>query len=71
MAGNGLVLAASIALISVVLHLLVGWPELPGVVAACASAVVPLALIAAEWPPLARHGGRSSCTPSRPRARPP
>ena len=55
--GTGLALAASIALISVVLHLLVGWPELPGVVAACASAAVPLALIAAEWPPLARHSG--------------
>ena len=56
--GTGLALAASIALISVVLHLLVGWPELPGVVAACASAAVPLALIAAEWPPLARHSGQ-------------
>ena len=56
--GTGLALAASIALISVVLHLLVGWPELPGVVAACASAAVPLALIAAEWPPLARYSGQ-------------
>jgi signal transduction histidine kinase len=55
--GTGLVVAASVALISAVLHLLVGWPESPGVVAACASAAVPLALIAAEWPPLARHGG--------------
>jgi signal transduction histidine kinase len=55
--GTGLVVAASVALISVVLHLLVGWPGSPGVVAACASAAVPLALIAAEWPPLARRSG--------------
>jgi signal transduction histidine kinase len=55
--GTGLAVAASIALISVVLHLLVGWPESAGVVAACASAAVPLAVIAAEWPPLARHSG--------------
>ena len=56
--GTGLAVAASIALIGAVLHLLVGWPASPGVVAAAASAVVPLALIAAEWPPLARHGGQ-------------
>jgi signal transduction histidine kinase len=56
--GTGLALAASIALIGAVLHLLVGWPGSPGVVAAAASAAVPLALIAAEWPPLARHGGQ-------------
>jgi signal transduction histidine kinase len=55
--GTGLAVAASIALISAVLHLLVGWPASAGVVAACASAAVPLALIAAEWPPLARHSG--------------
>jgi signal transduction histidine kinase len=55
--GTGLVMAASIALISAVLHLLVGWPEPAGVVAACACMTVPLALILAEWPPLARHGG--------------
>ena len=56
--GTGLAVAASIALISAVLHLLVGWPASPGVVAAAASAAVPLALIAAEWPPLARHSGQ-------------
>jgi signal transduction histidine kinase len=55
--GTGLAVAASIALFGAVLHLLVGWPGSPGVVAACASAAVPLALIAAEWPPLARHSG--------------
>jgi len=56
--GTGLAVAASIALISVILHLLVGWPQSAGVVAAAASAAVPLALIAAEWPPLARHSGQ-------------
>ena len=56
--GTGLVVAATVALISAVLHLLVGWPESAGAVAASASAVVPLAVILAEWPPLARHGGR-------------
>ena len=56
--GTGLVVAATVALISAVLHLLVGWPESAGAVAASASAAVPLAVILAEWPPLARHGGR-------------
>ena len=56
--GAGLVAAASISLISAVLHLLVGWPGPAAAVAACASAAVPLAAIAAEWPPLARFGGR-------------
>jgi signal transduction histidine kinase len=55
--GTGMLVAATIALISAVLHLLVGWPESAGAVAASASAVVPLAVIGAEWPPLARHGG--------------
>ena len=56
--GTGLVVAATVALISAVLHLLVGWPESAGAVAASASAAVPIAVILAEWPPLARHGGR-------------
>ena len=56
--GTGLTVAASVALIGAVLHLLVGWPASPGVVAAAASAAVPLGLIAAEWPPLARHSGQ-------------
>ncbi|HEY7879405.1 MAG TPA: hypothetical protein VID31_01090, partial [Streptosporangiaceae bacterium] len=55
--GTGLVVAATVALISAVLHLLVGWPESPGAVAASASAAVPIAVILAEWPPLARRGG--------------
>jgi signal transduction histidine kinase len=56
--GTGLAVAASVALIGAVLHLLVGWPASPGVVAAAASAAVPLGLIAAEWPPLTRHSGQ-------------
>jgi signal transduction histidine kinase len=56
--GTGVVVAATVALICAVLHLLVGWPESAGAVAAGASVVVPLAVIGAEWPPLARHGGR-------------
>jgi hypothetical protein len=55
--GTGMLVAATIALISAVLNLLVGWPESAGAVAASASVVVPLAVIG-EWPPLARHGGR-------------
>jgi signal transduction histidine kinase len=55
--GTGMLVAATVALISAVLHLLVGWPESAAAVAASASVVVPLAVIGAEWPPLARHGG--------------
>jgi signal transduction histidine kinase len=56
--GAGLVVAASVALISAVLHLLVDWPGPADAVAAGAALVIPLALILAESPPLARHGGR-------------
>ena len=56
--GAGLVVAASASLIIAVLHLLVGWPGPAAAVAACATAAVPLAVIAAEWPPLAPHGGQ-------------
>jgi signal transduction histidine kinase len=56
--GTGLVVAADVALVSVVLHLLVGWPGPVGTVAASAAASVPLALLLAECPPLAPHGGR-------------
>ncbi|HEY7429674.1 MAG TPA: GAF domain-containing sensor histidine kinase [Streptosporangiaceae bacterium] len=56
--GTGLVIAADLALIAAVLHLLVGWPGPVGAVAGGAALAVPLGLIAAEWPPLAPHGGR-------------
>jgi signal transduction histidine kinase len=56
--GAGLVAAADVSLISAVLHLLVGWPGPAAAVAAGASAVLPLTVIAAEWPPLAPLGGR-------------
>ena len=56
--GTGLVVAASVALICEVLHLLVGWPGPVGAVAASATAAVPLCLALAEFPPLAPHGGR-------------
>jgi signal transduction histidine kinase len=56
--GAGLVIAASVALISAVLHLLVNWPGPADAVAAGAALVIPLAVIAAECPPLARQGGR-------------
>ena len=56
--GTGMVVAAAVALISAVLHLLLGWPGPVGAVAASAAAAVPLALILAECPPLAPHGGR-------------
>ncbi len=44
--GTGVVVAATVALVSAVLHLLVGWPESAGAVAASAAVVVPLAVIA-------------------------
>jgi len=56
--GTGLVTAAGLALLAAVLHLLVGWPAGLGVVVAVAAVIVPLGLLAAEWPPLAPHGGR-------------
>jgi signal transduction histidine kinase len=56
--GTGMVVAAGAALISAVLHLLVGWPGPVAAVAASAAAAVPLALILAECPPLTPHGGR-------------
>ncbi len=56
--GAGLVIAASVALTSAVLHLLVDWPGPADAVAACAALVVPLAVIGAEFAPLARHGGQ-------------
>jgi signal transduction histidine kinase len=56
--GAGLMIAASVALTSAVLHLLVDWPGPADAVAAAAALVVPLAVMAAEFAPLARHGGQ-------------
>jgi signal transduction histidine kinase len=56
--GTGLLVAAEVALLSVVLHLLIGWPDPAGAVAAGAAVAVPLALVLAEWPTLAPYGGR-------------
>ena len=56
--GTGLLVAAEVALLSAVLHLLIGWPAPAGAVAAGAAVAVPLALVLAEWPALAPFGGR-------------
>src|SRR5580704_4030083 len=56
--GTGLLVAAEVALLSAVLHLLIGWPGPAGAVAAGAAVAVPLALVLAEWPAVAPFGGR-------------
>jgi len=56
--GTGLLVAAEVALLSAVLHLLIGWPGPAGAVAAGAAVAVPLALVLAEWPAVAPSGGR-------------
>ncbi len=56
--GIGAVVAADVALIGAVLHLLVGWPGPVAAVAAGASLAVPLGLIAGDSSLLAPHGGR-------------
>jgi signal transduction histidine kinase len=57
-AAIGAVLAASVALVAAVLYLLVGWPAPVGPVAACATVLVPLGLIAGDVPRLGAVGGR-------------
>ncbi len=56
--GIGVVLAASVALLVSVLHLLVGWPGPLGAVTAGATVLIPLGLLAGERGRLAPHGGR-------------
>jgi signal transduction histidine kinase len=51
-------LAATVALGATVLHLLVGWPGPLGAVAAAATVLVPLGLLASESRRLAPHGSR-------------
>jgi signal transduction histidine kinase len=56
--GIGLTLAATVALVVSVLHLLVGWPESLAAVAAGATVLVPLGLLTGESRKLGPHGGR-------------
>jgi signal transduction histidine kinase len=57
-AGLGAVVAADIALVAAVLHLLVAWPGPAGLVAEGASVAIPLGAMAALVPVLARQGSR-------------
>jgi signal transduction histidine kinase len=56
--GIGVTLATTVALAASVLHLLVGWPASLGAVAAGATVLVPLGLLASESRSLAPHGSR-------------
>jgi signal transduction histidine kinase len=57
-AAIGTVLAATVALSAAVLHLLVGWPAPITPVAAGATVLIPVGLMAADLPRLGRYGGR-------------
>jgi signal transduction histidine kinase len=56
--GIGVTLAATIALVATVLHLLVGWPGPLGAVTAGATVLVPLGLLAAENQKMGPHASR-------------
>ena len=56
--GIGVTLAATLALVATVLHLLVGWPGPLGAVTAAATVLVPLGFLAAESRGLGPHGSR-------------
>ena len=56
--GIGVTLAATVALVATVLHLLVGWPGPLGAVAAGATVFVPLGLLAGENQRLGPHASR-------------
>jgi signal transduction histidine kinase len=56
--GIGVTLAATVALVATVLHLLVGWPGPLGAVAAGATVLVPLGFLAAESRRLGPHASR-------------
>ena len=56
--GIGVTLAATVALVATVLHLLVGWPGQLGAVAAGATVLVPLGLLAAENKRMRPHASR-------------
>ncbi len=56
--GIGVTLAATVALVATVLHLLVGWPGPLGAVAVGATVLIPLGFLAAESRKLAPHASR-------------
>ena len=56
--GIGVTLAATVALVATVLHLLVGWPGQLGAVAAGATVLVPLGLLVAENKRMRPHASR-------------
>ena len=56
--GIGVALAATLALVVTVLHLLVGWPGQLGAVAAAATVFVPLGLLAGENKRMGPHASR-------------
>jgi signal transduction histidine kinase len=56
--GIGVTLAATVALVATVLHLLVGWPGQLGAVAAGATVLVPLGLLAGENKKMGPHASR-------------
>ncbi len=56
--GIGVTLAATVALVATVLHLLVGWPGPLGAVAAGATVLVPLGLLVGENRRMAPHASR-------------
>jgi signal transduction histidine kinase len=57
-AGIGVVLAGSAALSAAVLYLLIGWPAPLAPVAAGATVLIPLGLLAGDIPQLGQYGGR-------------
>ncbi len=56
--GIGVILAATVALMATVLHLLVGWPGQLGAVTAAATVLVPLGLLAGESKGMGPHASR-------------
>jgi signal transduction histidine kinase len=56
--GIGVALAATVALMATVLHLLVGWPGELGAVTAAATVLVPLGLLAGESKGMGPHASR-------------
>ncbi len=57
--GIGVALAATVALMATVLHLLIGWPGELGAVTAAATVLVPLGLLAGESKGMGPHASRA------------